>query len=310
MQRNAFLGLLFILLLVVSAISAAPAAFTLSTPVDGALIKMPTTIDALTWTPSSDAETYNVYLMRISENTRVADILHEIGQTPEADGDPLTCDTSVCTFTLDTSTELELANPEGQYAWNVEAVNVTGITEASNGPYYFTVNIQPIELVVNGGFEAKSGTTPNQNPWVGVNQTTAKIRCNTTTKTFSNTGECGFLLPAGGGGIAQNVNHDLVLEGDILSLSVAVNTKVAPTGKVVILKVVYFDKTAGANNNGVDKRFINLNSTTTNYTTFNAADLIVDAPPKKVRVIVRYSGATKNILVDDVSLIVAAPITR
>ncbi|MCU0499208.1 MAG: hypothetical protein MUF87_17785 [Anaerolineae bacterium] len=299
----AFLKKLGVLLLVLGVIggviAAPPVAFNLLTPEDDLLVKRAAGL-TFTWSASSDAITYDLYVFRLSDNTRIGEVITDTGLTPAADSDDLTCTAQVCTFTVPASLYANFT--DGRYSWTVNAINVDGTTEATNGPLFFTFNSQPIQLVFNGGFEDKDAANlPTLVPWVPAGLTTSRIRCGTG---FFNTGNCGFEMRANGGTISQTFNRRLLKEGDTLSLSAAVQTDVIPAGVVASITVRYTVADAGASERGFDRISLTVNTGTTGFDNFSATNLVLDAPVRRAILSVQYAGTTGRVYIDDISAIV------
>jgi hypothetical protein len=209
---------------------AAPGAFRLDGPPGatvgaGAYLRTLPTAVPVTWTPAADAEGYTFTLFQISGNVRIGEIV-EVDATPAELG----CDTveaELCTLPADFAA-LDLAT--GQYAWTVVASNELGDTEASNAPYYFQINVDPIELVRNGSFEnpaAKPNAAIPAN-WKLVNGNGDRRQC--TNVPAGGDGVCAF---KGTGGVLATlsqlvptklVNQIALSEGDSLTINALVRS--------------------------------------------------------------------------------------
>jgi hypothetical protein len=282
-----------------------PGAFNLLTPPDGVIVRDTALVTAITWSASVNATTYQFVLFKLSDNTRLGVVLDLEGLTAASDADPLTCDAIVCTLAVDASVQAALDN--GQYAWTVFASNEFGEEEASNSPFFFTVNEDNLELIENGGFEAKDAAgAPDLTPWVGKNLTGDKIKCNKETKTFSFAGDCAFQFKGGAGEnskIQQNVNTTgLVSEGDTLTFSGYVNTNIDAPGKVATVKISYVEADAGAGANGKDKIDVTLSAATGGYVPFSNS-LVLDGTISKVKVQLVNKAASGKLYFDEVSLL-------
>jgi hypothetical protein len=293
-----------------------PSAFDLLSPANGAIVRDTATVTAITWTPSTGADTYQFILFKLSDNTRLGVTLDLPGLTPAADADPLTCDV-VCTLTVDASVQALLT--DGQYAWTVFAANAFGETEASNAPFFFTVNTGNLNLIVNGGFESQDAEgKPVLDPWTPKNVAGDKIKCNkdkdgdgTIDKIVAFAGNCAFQFK-GAAGENSKIQQSpafagLVNQGDTLTFSLYANTKLPAAGKIAAVKIKYVEADAGAGGEGKDKIEIVLNAPTANenYELFSGS-LVVDGTINKLKVQVRNKNTSGKFFVDEVML-VASP---
>lgn len=147
-----------------------PAVFNLLAPADGALVRDPAQLTTITWEEAVNATSYNFILFQISNNTR-------IGEAANIVVDSSICVTGICTLVV--PADLQMALEDGTYSWTVVATGPDGTTEAANAPAFFTVNTGPLDLVVNGGFEAKTVEGGKDlTPWDVRNLTGDKIKCN------------------------------------------------------------------------------------------------------------------------------------
>lgn len=151
------LGVLLLILGVVGGVSAAPpVSFNLLTPENDLLIKRVAGL-TFTWSASADATTYDLYVFRLSDNTRIGEVITDTGLTPVADSDDLICTAQICTFTVPGPSFANFT--DGRYSWTANANNLDGATEATNGPLFFTFNTQPIQLVLMVGLRTKTRLT-------------------------------------------------------------------------------------------------------------------------------------------------------
>lgn len=89
----------------------------------------------LTWEAVASANTYHLTLTRPNESDLIVNDL-----TPSSDSDGLTCNQTICVYTIDNSTVL---TGNGSYEWSVTAENTLGTLGALNNPFTFTVNVIP-----------------------------------------------------------------------------------------------------------------------------------------------------------------------
>jgi hypothetical protein len=261
---------------------------------------------AITWTPAATADEYTFVLFQISNNTKIGVIV----ELDELDPIVLGCDApedELCTLTAD----LDALNlTTGQYAWTVIATNEQGDTEASNAPYYFQVNIDPVELVRNGGFEAPVGSPSNPTPalWKRVNPSGERRLCNDTLPAgFS--GVCAY---KGTGGpvanLTQKVPGPLVKQlaigaGDVINVNALVQSDnpVPAASKIV---VTLFFGGAGTPKQNISAALANTPGDTFTAITQVAADVqnLGNGTVKKIAVKV----VTKSkLFIDDVSVVLA-----
>ncbi len=274
---------------------AVPQSFALMTPANNAYIRDASTITAVTWSDelADTALTYRFVLSHLSTNTRLGTVVDVSGLTPAVDTDGLACDGTVCTLTV--STTISSALEDGQYSWTVTAEDiVNGTIEASNSPFFFTLETNDIELIVNGGFEdcvAKVAA-----PWTGEG---CKLN---NAKSYAGDG---YFNGKPAKKVKQVVTHPAVatLGAEDLDLSGYFDAK-ASAGNVVKLKVVYVDPNGGAGGNGKDKLKLKFTTDSVGYELLSGT-LTLTGPVTKVKVIVG-SGVGK-VKADDVSLVVAGP---
>jgi hypothetical protein len=167
-----------------------------------------------------------------------------------------------------------------------------------------------VELLQNGEFETTDATKPSlPAQWSGKQLSKDKLKCNTADKTFAYEGNCAFLFKGAEGENAslqqKPVFEGQVFEGDTLSLSLYIRTKLASAGKVASVKVTYIDPTTGGD--GKDKLEIKLNAATTNgeyqqyLDTLTLADEVMS-----IKVMLRNKNTSGKILIDNISLLVSA----
>jgi len=245
-----------------------------------------------TWNEATDDNVYTLYVFKLSDNVRIGVTL-QVG-LEAAD----VCVSGVCSYSADPSDF-----DTGKYAWTVVADGVGAAdVEASNGGIVFSVNIGDIELVVNGGFEVAGTTNAKAANWKGSKLTNDKRTCNNK----GNGSNCALTF-TGGTPVPMfkqvlNVAPYAIDGGESLTLSADISSSKAAPGIVVFVNIVYFDTTAGANNNGKDKLVINPTGLAKNtYTSLNNA-LTLDGAVKKATVVVQYRQTSGKLSVDNVSV--------
>jgi hypothetical protein len=150
----------------------APAAFELTGPANGAYFRSGLNAVPLAWDAATDAESYDVVVFKISNNTRIGEVVNQTLNPTEAG-----CEAdATCTFNANIDVA---AGGSGMYSWTVVAGNTIGDTEASNGPWFFTANTDPIDLVTNGDFEEPAGNPNAQIPtgWTLINGNGDRREC-------------------------------------------------------------------------------------------------------------------------------------
>jgi hypothetical protein len=256
----------------------------------------------VTWTPSAGAEDYTFTLFQISGNVRIGEVAELTGLTPEFLGCDAPEDT-LCTLTADFGA---LALTTGQYAWTVVASNELGDTEASNAPYYFQINVDPIELVRNGGFEAPAANQNARIPsnWKLVNGNGERRQCANVPAGASG---CAY---KGTGGVtavlSQQVPAKLVNQiglgaGDSLTINALVRSANAVPAASRLQVVL----TAGTGRNQEIQR-INVPFDNEPGETFDAitpvtADITTEATVNKIVIRIQSKSA---FFIDDVSVVV------
>jgi hypothetical protein len=271
----------------------------------GVYLRELSTEQPITWTPAEGAEEYTFVLFQISNNTRIGVIVEMDELDPTAE---LGCGTptdELCTLTADLA-GLNLTT--GQYAWTVIATNEQGETEASNAPYYFQVNIDPVELVRNGGFEAPVASPNNPTPaqWKRVNPSGERRLCNDTLPAgFS--GVCAY--KGTGGPVAsmtQQVPGKLVKQlaigaGDVITVNALVQSdNPVPAASKIVVTLVF----GGA---GSPKQNINVALANTPGTTFTAITTVPtdvqDLGNGTVKKITVKVVTKSKLFIDDVSVV-------
>jgi predicted outer membrane repeat protein len=285
-----------------------PGAFDLISPANGAIVRDPADVTAITWGESVNADTYQFILFQLSNNVRLGVVIDLTGLTGAADTDPLTCAAGVCTLTI-TATEQALLE-DGQYAWTVLATNGFGSTEAANAPYFFSVDTDPLQLIVNGGFEVDADEDKQPDGWTAKNVSKDKIKCNKETKIVAYAGLCAYQfkgVPGESSKLQQKPAVTEIAQGNSLTLSLYANTKIAAAGKIVNVVLKYVEPDAGTNSDGKDKLSISLAAPTAGETYENfTASLTVDGTPSKLKVQLMNKSTSGKLFFDEVTLVVGA----
>jgi hypothetical protein len=164
MKRASILFVVFGLLIVAVTPSFAQS-FNLLGPSGNRLMRdVDADLGFFTWQPVAGATDYDLSLFKVSTNPRAA-----IGTVFTANILSSGCDAVACYYT---PTGPQFATMDtGEYAWTVIADLPSSDIEASNAPFYFSVNTAPIGLLGNPTFE-----TGSLAPWAGVNLTADKLK--------------------------------------------------------------------------------------------------------------------------------------
>jgi hypothetical protein len=220
---------------------AGPGAFNLTGPANNSYLRVASAAQEFAWDASPDAGQYQVHGFQISNNVKIGDaFLVEVN----AAGAGCDADTT-CAVPVDLSAE---AN--GQYAWTVIAINAQGEAEASNGPWFFTLNTAAIELVTNGGFEEPAASPGAKNPtgWLRVNPTGERRDCRAAKVPANVGGLCAYRATGGAAVsiLSQKVpNAEVIGYGitgdDSLTVNVMSQAAAAPTGAVVRVVLKFTD---------------------------------------------------------------------
>lgn len=287
-----------------------PRDFGLRTPAQDTFLRNLTGWAGFTWRDNKDAGTYNLIVIEISNNnTRLGTVINQIGLTPESDGDGLTCDfeARLCTY-APTAGELA-ALSEGTFAWTVFAVSPGGNPrESSDGAITFRINTGDIEMLINGGFEEFDTATGASIGWTVENATGDKVKCNKSSKTFTNFGECAFRFKGGIGessALSQLVYDSLwnMTTGDFIQFEGILNAAALTQGDLtIILNVKYVDT-------GAPKDKAKYKPTTGVYTDQPMAPLNIgiDSAVAEIKVLIRHKADSGKIYLDELKLLLLAP---
>jgi hypothetical protein len=287
--------------------TVAPRQFALLSPESRALLRSGTQLSGLTWQFNPDAETYNFFLFKLSDNPFTRDIgvvVDEDGLTQGADSDKLTCNAGTCTYAVNAALQAQITT--GTYSWTVQAVSPGGTpTEANNGAFLFAVNTEAFPLLTNTSFETDADANGIPDEWSGSDLTKDKIKCNKPTKVVARTGNCAFEFSGGAGEKSRlqqkpDIEGLALVAGDNLSFSSFVKAKNAPAdGTVIQVKVSYTDGNLPAEKS-------NLTAQPGSYEYDDlTAQIGVDGAVKKITVRIQNKAAGGKVLVDDVTLILA-----
>jgi hypothetical protein len=282
-----------------------PRNFTLGTPGNNAFIRNPAALNTMTWQFNPDAASYRFVLFKGSDNPRDIGVVADLDElTSTAGDDPLACNTSTCTLFLQEISGLKAQLTTGTYIWNVEAITPGEIAgDAANGPFQFTINTNPLQLVVNGGFEAYAQDTKIPANWTLKDGSKDKVKCNSANKTVAFAGLCAFMFKGGAGESAQ-LKQDTATAtlglgaGDTMKFSGYFNgSNVPPSSAYIQVNVKYT-----APNLPKEKVRITLPPGTYAYTT-QAADITIDGAVEKINLKAKNTGQSGKFYLDNVSLV-------
>jgi hypothetical protein len=161
-----------------------------------------------------------------------------------------------------------------------------------------TVPVNGIDLLVNGGFEERTGQMPMN--WTPKNLSAKdRVVCNKQSKQVSLKGSCAFRFKFDGDTNAKRqIRQNIVLSngvaGDTFILTAHAAAKNLTGGASLRLRVVSVDGTK-------EKIRINLPVGSFDYTLFTR-DLTITATPSRIRVSVQLNAVRGRLFVDDVRL--------
>lgn len=198
-----------------------PIVFGLTTPKNNALLRDLTEPIAFEWYEEKGALTYTFTVLQISGNTRALGPIYTTTVDAETN-----CVQKVCS--LDYALE---TGESGVYSWTIEAT-LPGDEkrEPSNAAFVFTVNLEPIELISNGGFENPSDNLAAAIPssWKHVNASGERRECRADKLPQNVSGLCAYKSTAGPVALlnqsaASNLLKTLkIARGDTLTVNASV----------------------------------------------------------------------------------------
>jgi glucose/arabinose dehydrogenase len=157
-----------------------------------------------------------------------------------------------------------------------------------------------VNLVENGGFEARDvNNNPVIAPWAGKNLTRDKIKCNTTEKTFSRSGECAFRFKGSNGAkvsLKQNIDITSLVVNNFLVLQAWVQSKNLTVETASVRLIVKFPTAEKS------KTVLLVDPNLAVYTELTADSILLVEAPDKVKVELRSQSSSGKLLVDDVAL--------
>lgn len=293
--------------------TAQPRNFDLLGPIDNTLLRAPADYGGLKWRDNRDADTYNLAVIQVSNNTRLGTIISETGLTWESDSDALTCDgtTRICTYTLSTG-EIDLL-VTGTYAWTVTAYSPSGTPrEARNGAGKFSVRTTDIELLTNGSFEEMNGTKPKR----AANWTTSGTLAGESRVCFAATGTApdGLCVWKFTGSATENtqITQEFtdkigLLLGDQVLLSGFAETTGTAKGKLIIKVTITYINPATA---PTIASITVPNGTTVGYTNLPDVLATVQGPVSTIRLSISNKVKAGKAQLDNITLTLLADSDR
>jgi hypothetical protein len=281
-----------------------PRSFTLGAPGNNAFIRNPAALNTMTWQFNPDAASYHFVLFKGSDNPRDIGIVADIDElTSDPGDDALACDPTVCTLFLELVPGLKAQLTTGTYIWNVEAVTPGDIAgDAANGPFQFSINTNPLQLVVNGSFENFAQDTKIPAGWTLKDASKDKTKCNTANKTVAFTGACAFLFKGVAGESTQLTQDTSIAglglgSGDSMKFSGAYNGKGVPASSAYLQLIVKYAA-------GLPKEKIRITLPAGTYAyTSQTADVTIDGAVEKMKLKVKNAGQSGKFYLDAVSLV-------
>lgn len=291
MKRVSLLFLLALLAVVAPATFAQ--GFTLYQPTDAVLMRdLPTDFTLLQWTALPSATNYTVSLFQVSTNpganTRGIGTVFNRNVATSACGDA-GGGLMICSYFPNGADYALMAR--GEFAWTVVATTGSGNVEASNAPFYFSYEPNPIALVPNANFEAAT-----LDPWKLTNKTGDKLKAGVGTD-----GSTGFQFKGGAGEnsqlkqkIAPNAYN--IRLGDTLTFSADYTAKGALNGRFIV--TIKYKKAAGLNPTKVNIP-VSVNPTFVNV----SQNIAVQGPVKKLVVGAINNSTGGKWVIDNVQLV-------
>jgi hypothetical protein len=198
------------------------------------------------------------------------------------------------------TSKIEAVGGRFSYSLDLDEGTLVGGAPEADGEGGVTIYsdpaLQPVELLVDGGFEVSAAG------WEIKNATGDKVKCNKPTKTVAYAGNCAwrFKSAAGENAKIQQIMTSGVASGDTLELNGYVSATGAVDSKVKVV-VKYVDTTLPKS-----KITVEVVSQTAGYVGLSgfqpvlSADVI--APIDKIKVMVKNSGASGKVFYDSLSL--------
>lgn len=274
--------------------AGSPGDFSLTSPQDGTILRGGARLAQFTWSASQDAATYQLTALKISRNHG------RLGEVLSRDVSSSACVNEVCSYTL--TPEEQTAFDSGTFTWTVIASGI-GQTEASNGAHEFRIANDPLEMVINGGFEAKNQHWAMSKPKDAYD----RVICNkpSQNKLYAHGGKCAFRL-VGGQGKNHQIRQTLDLTGitlnagDTLNFSLWADATASVQGARMQLIVRYTDPTIV-----IDSVSVPIPASAGYTPIVNGTPLVIKAAVKTIQVKIIYAGKAGRVLVDEVSLTVS-----
>ncbi len=295
-----------------------PGDFALLSPADERLFRDVDTLTAATWGTSTDALLYDFVLLHVSTDTgqRLGELLRLEGLTAATDADALACTTETCTLSLGQPVRDALEN--GRFTWTVQSRSNSGATEAANGPHTFTVNLDTIPLVADGGFETDAGGDKQPDAWTPkASDGDDKLKCrkvkpNGKVKEFSRSGDCAYQFKGKEGAGTVRLQQRLddahlqwldIGSGDQLDITLWTWHALDIDGALrVIVRANYPE---GSPAGKADKTVLSINAGTLKTYEETTGTLSLADDVERLRFQFRYTGTAGKVYVDDLSVTLA-----
>lgn len=276
-----------------------PSLFNLLTPEPSQIIRDADDLTTVTWRDNRDADTFELVVINVSDNTRYGSVINATGLTYEVDADRLDCsyEDKLCVYTLSAGEQSNFS--QGTYTWAVTAVSPGGgRTESRNSPQVFFMNYGDIELLLNGDFEADLDNNTVPDGWTLSNPTADRIKCGL----GANTGACFFRLtgtPGVSSSLKQTIlNNFNIGAGDMLDVNGFYQQTDLPTnGFKLKVKVKYDDGSAPTT-----QTFLAPAGTGVGYAAMPTLTLGVGSPVKKIIIMLTMQGSLGRIDLDSFSV--------
>lgn len=206
-----------------------PIVFALKSPKNNSYIRDVTTATRFEWYEEPLALEYTFSLVQISTNTRALGPIHT--ETVGTD----VCVQKIC------SLDYDLAEADsGLYSWTIEAVTPTDESlEPSNAAFVFTLNVEPIELLSNGGFDepVTNPSAANPSSWKRINPSGERRECREDKLPVGVSGLCAYKSTTGpvatlSQAVASSLLNKLKIGGgDTLTVNASVQAVSAVSAK-------------------------------------------------------------------------------
>ncbi|HEX2619101.1 MAG TPA: hypothetical protein VHL11_03110 [Phototrophicaceae bacterium] len=164
---------------------------------------------------------------------------------------------------------------------------------------------EPVELLTNGDFEFDLDADKVPDNWTPKMLAHDKRICNKPDKIVAYKGNCAFQFKGSldkHSEIQQLISSpDLPLMGDLVSISLAVNAKIATSASVGLVKLQYLESDAGQHHDGKDKIKLKVLASTGGYLIVSQS-LTASGSTSVMLVRLRFKGQTGKVRLDVASV--------